>query len=205
MNPMVPIRRFPPRRRPHPDRPRSRARQIGAAAASRIPPHRAPTGLPPRRLLEHTDNLIRLIDRRVARLWGEPVRRRPTREAGSATNTFVDGVRSTLATASGSTEVAAADPPRWRGLSSGSANEAIIAQSGALVLVTNLVIGVEYASDASDPGPLAKRKAGRLTPRFCTTSRRRASHASILGAFWSSPWNGTGHDCCHRVRRRRPQ
>jgi hypothetical protein len=56
-------------------------------------------------LLEHTDTLIRLIDRGVARLWGrasEGARR--TREEGSATNLFVDGVRSTLATASASTE-----------------------------------------------------------------------------------------------------
>ena len=56
-------------------------------------------------LLEHTDTLIRLIDRRVARLWGrasEEARR--TREEGSATNLFVDRVRSALATASASTE-----------------------------------------------------------------------------------------------------
>jgi TnpA family transposase len=56
-------------------------------------------------LLEHTDNLIRLVDRRVARLWGlasEEARR--TREAGSATNMFADGVRSALASASGSAE-----------------------------------------------------------------------------------------------------
>jgi hypothetical protein len=52
-------------------------------------------------LLEHTDNLIRLLDRRVARLWGrasEEARR--TREEGSASNLFVDAVRSVLATAS---------------------------------------------------------------------------------------------------------
>ena len=56
-------------------------------------------------LLEHTDTLIRLIDRCVARLWGrasEEARR--TREEGSATNRFVDSVRSALATASASTE-----------------------------------------------------------------------------------------------------
>ena len=56
-------------------------------------------------LLEHTDTLIRLLDRRVARLWGrasEEARR--TREEGSATNLFVDGVRSALATASASPE-----------------------------------------------------------------------------------------------------
>jgi Domain of unknown function (DUF4158)/Tn3 transposase DDE domain len=56
-------------------------------------------------LLEHTDTLIRLIDRRVARLWGrasEEARR--TREEGSATNLFVDGVRSALAPASASSE-----------------------------------------------------------------------------------------------------
>jgi hypothetical protein len=56
-------------------------------------------------LLEHTDTLIRLIDRRVARLWGrasEEARR--TREEGSATNLFVDGIRSALAAASASTE-----------------------------------------------------------------------------------------------------
>jgi TnpA family transposase len=52
-------------------------------------------------LLEHTDNLIRLLDRRVARLWGrasEEARR--TRKEGSASNLFVDAVRSALATAS---------------------------------------------------------------------------------------------------------
>jgi len=52
-------------------------------------------------LLEHTDTLIRLLDRGVARLWGrasEEARR--TREQGSATHLFVDGVRTTLATAS---------------------------------------------------------------------------------------------------------
>ena len=56
-------------------------------------------------LLEHTDTLIRLLDRRVARLWGrasEEARR--TREEGSATNLFIDIVRSTLATASASSE-----------------------------------------------------------------------------------------------------
>jgi TnpA family transposase len=56
-------------------------------------------------LLEHTDTLVRLLDRRVARLWGrasEEARR--TREQGSATNLFVDGIRSALATASGSSE-----------------------------------------------------------------------------------------------------
>lgn len=56
-------------------------------------------------LLEHTDTLIRLLDRRVARLWGrasEEARR--TREEGSATHLFVDGVRSALATASDSPE-----------------------------------------------------------------------------------------------------
>jgi hypothetical protein len=56
-------------------------------------------------LLEHTDTLIRLLDRRVARLWGrasEEARR--TREEGSAATLFVDGVRSVLATAS--------DPPK---------------------------------------------------------------------------------------------
>ncbi len=56
-------------------------------------------------LLEHTDTLIRLLDRRVARLWGrasETARR--TREEGSATNLFVDGVRSALAAASASPE-----------------------------------------------------------------------------------------------------
>ncbi len=56
-------------------------------------------------LLEHTDTLIRLLDRRVARLWGrasEEARR--TREEGSATNLFIDVVRSTLATASASSE-----------------------------------------------------------------------------------------------------
>jgi hypothetical protein len=68
----------------------------------------------PRRTLElvafmryaHTDTLIRLLDRRVARLWGrrasEEARR--TREEGSAATLFVDGVRSVLATAS--------DPPK---------------------------------------------------------------------------------------------
>src|SRR6202453_2912351 len=54
-------------------------------------------------LLEHTDNLIRLLDRRVARLWGrasEEARR--TRKEGSASSLFVDAVRSALAGASGS-------------------------------------------------------------------------------------------------------
>jgi len=56
-------------------------------------------------LLEHTDTLIRLIDRRVARLWGRASEKaRRTRGEGSATHLFVDGVRSTLATASASTE-----------------------------------------------------------------------------------------------------
>jgi Domain of unknown function (DUF4158) len=56
-------------------------------------------------LLEHTDTLIRLIDRRVARLWGQASEEaRRTREEGSATNLFVDHVRSALATASASTE-----------------------------------------------------------------------------------------------------
>src|SRR5260370_39554574 len=56
-------------------------------------------------LLEHTDTLIRLLDRRGARLWGrasEEARR--TREEGSATTLFVDGVRSALAAASGPPE-----------------------------------------------------------------------------------------------------
>jgi TnpA family transposase len=56
-------------------------------------------------LLEHTDTLIRLLDRRVARLWGrasEEARR--TREEGSATNLFIDVVRSTLATGTASSE-----------------------------------------------------------------------------------------------------
>jgi len=56
-------------------------------------------------LLEHTDTLIRLLDRRVARLWGrasEEAHR--TREEGSTTNLFIDVVRSTLATGSASSE-----------------------------------------------------------------------------------------------------
>jgi hypothetical protein len=51
-------------------------------------------------LLEHTDTLIRLVDRRVARLWGrasEEARR--TREEGSAATLFVEGVRAALAAA----------------------------------------------------------------------------------------------------------
>src|SRR3984893_5672064 len=56
-------------------------------------------------LLEHTDTLIRLLDRRVARLWGQASEEaRRTREEGSATNLFVDRVRSALATASASTD-----------------------------------------------------------------------------------------------------
>jgi hypothetical protein len=56
-------------------------------------------------LPEHTDNLIRLLDRRVARLWGRASEEaRGTREEGSASNRFVDAVRSTLATASVSSE-----------------------------------------------------------------------------------------------------
>jgi TnpA family transposase len=56
-------------------------------------------------LLEHTDTLIRLIDRRVARLWGRASEEaRGTREEGSATNLFVDAVRSALARASAPSE-----------------------------------------------------------------------------------------------------
>jgi TnpA family transposase len=56
-------------------------------------------------LLEHTDNLLRLLDRRVARLWGRAIEEaRRTREQGSASNLFVDAVRSALATASASPE-----------------------------------------------------------------------------------------------------
>ena len=51
-----------------------------------------------------TDTLIRLLDRRVARLWGRASQARRTREEGSAATLFVDGVRSVLATAS--------DPPK---------------------------------------------------------------------------------------------
>ena len=48
-------------------------------------------------LYEHTDTLIRLIDRRVARLWARAAEEaRRTREAGSATHLFVAGVRMTL-------------------------------------------------------------------------------------------------------------
>jgi hypothetical protein len=56
-------------------------------------------------LLEYTDTLIRLLDRRVARLWGRASEEaRQTREEGSATNQFVDGVRAALATASASSD-----------------------------------------------------------------------------------------------------
>jgi TnpA family transposase len=56
-------------------------------------------------LLEHTDTLICLLDRRVARLWGRASdEARRTREQGSATHLFVDGVRSALADASASSE-----------------------------------------------------------------------------------------------------
>jgi TnpA family transposase len=61
-------------------------------------------------LFEHTDNLIRLIDRRVARLWGrasEEARRRRGEE--SATHVFVAGVRTTLATTGLSAESRIAD------------------------------------------------------------------------------------------------
>ena len=48
-------------------------------------------------LLEHTDNLIRLIDRRVARVWGRASEQaRGSREEGSATRLFVDAVRATV-------------------------------------------------------------------------------------------------------------
>ena len=56
-------------------------------------------------LLEHTDTLIRLIDRGVARLWGRASEEaRGTREQGSATHLFVDGVRSALARASATSD-----------------------------------------------------------------------------------------------------
>jgi TnpA family transposase len=80
--------------------------------------------------------------------------------------------------------------------------EELIAQSGALALVTNLVMA--WNTHQMQATLDCWRAEGRqIDLRILHPSRRWASRASILAAFWSSLSSGIGRDCCRRARHRR--
>jgi Tn3 transposase DDE domain len=84
----------------------------------------------------------------------------------------------------------------------GRRSEELIAQSGALALVTNLVMAWNMPQMQATLDRW--RAQGReIAPQILHHITPMAFEGINCGGGWSSPWSDTGHDCCRRVRHRR--